>query len=230
MIYTSMVLIFDLDDTLYDEITYVKSGFRSVAEYLEKHGCGHSSKLFSRMIQILGEQGRGRVFDIVLKESGAHSKSMVKKCLSVYRKHDPQIQLYSGVDEILRELESHSLYLVTDGNKLVQAAKIRALGIEKYFRRVFITHRFGINAAKPSLHCFEIIKKMEKCEWGNIVYIGDNPNKDFQNLNEVGAKTVRVHTGMFSKFKAKSGYDAQIHIQKITEFHIGLLNGKTHCL
>lgn len=224
MIYISMVLIFDLDDTLYDESTYVKSGFRVVAEYLEECGSGYAPKLFSRMLEVLDEQGREKVFDIVLNESGIYSKGMVKTCLSVYRQHDAQIRLYLGVEEILKGLASHSLYLVTDGNKLVQAAKVRALGIEKYFRRIFITHRFGIKAAKPSLHCFQIIKKMENCKWRDIVYVGDNPNKDFFALNKVGAKTVRVHTGMFSRVKAKPEYDAQMHIKGITEFDIRLLH------
>ena len=34
-----MILIFDLDDTLYPEIDFVKSGMRAVADFMqEKHG------------------------------------------------------------------------------------------------------------------------------------------------------------------------------------------------
>jgi len=175
------------------------------------------------MEEVLAAEGRGKVFDVILSELGMNSKAMVRKCLSIYRSHKPNICVYSGVERMLMDLSAHSLYLITDGNKLVQEAKVKALGIEKYFRRLFITHRFGIIAAKPSLYCFRIIKKIEKCRWRDIVYIGDNPNKDFFALNKVGAKTVRVHSGMFAQVNAKPGYDAHIHIREIREFHVGLL-------
>jgi putative hydrolase of the HAD superfamily len=32
-----MIIVFDLDDTLYEEITYVRSGFKAVANYLSKN-------------------------------------------------------------------------------------------------------------------------------------------------------------------------------------------------
>ena len=31
-----MIIVFDLDDTLYEEITYVRSGFKAVASYLSQ--------------------------------------------------------------------------------------------------------------------------------------------------------------------------------------------------
>jgi hypothetical protein len=93
--------------------------------------------------------------------------------------------------------------------------KVNALKIDIFFERVFITHNFGIRNAKPSLHCFELIKLAEKCNWDELVYVGDNPTKDFVNLNYVGAKTIRVLTGSYSELEADRGYDAQVSIPNL---------------
>ena len=116
--------------------------------------------------------------------------------------------------------KKYSLYLVTDGNKIVQKNKVEALGIKNIFKKIFITHRFGLKNAKPSLYCFEIIKKIEECTWSDMIYIGDNPHKDFVNLNKVGAETARILNGSFKKYKAKRGYDAKKTYKNIKDFLI----------
>ena len=63
---------------------------------------------------------------------------------------------------------------------------------------------------------------IENCEWIDLVYIGDDPNKDFVNLNPLGVKTIRVNTGRFKNQKAKDGYDANIKINDLSQLHIVL--------
>jgi putative hydrolase of the HAD superfamily len=146
------------------------------------------------------------------------SSALVKKCIKRYRAHPPKIILGRGARNLLISLRAHRLYLVTDGNKLVQARKIAALGLEPFFRRIFITHRYGVANAKPSLYCFERIKELEQCAWEDIMYVGDNPAKDFVNLNKVGAHTVRVLTGSYKDVQARPGYEARFVIPSLTSF------------
>ena len=62
-----MIIVFDLDDTLYEEITYVRSGFKAVANYLyQTYKIETPDKIFRDFIQALEQQGRGRVFDCFL--------------------------------------------------------------------------------------------------------------------------------------------------------------------
>ena len=116
--------------------------------------------------------------------------------------------------------KKYSLYLVTDGNKIVQKNKVEALGIKNLFKKIFITHRFGLKNAKPSLYCFKIIKKIEECTWSDMIYIGDNPHKDFVNLNKVGAGTARILNGSYKKHKAKRRYDAKKTYKNLRDFLI----------
>jgi putative hydrolase of the HAD superfamily len=213
-----MIIVFDLDDTLYDEQSFVYSGFTEVAKWISMFSNSSSVEIFDHMVKELSIKGRGKIFDNVLEKYLQKTPKNIQKCLSVYRLHKPAIKLDSKVVDLLLELgKNHKLYIVTDGNKLVQSNKIKSLEVEKYIEKAFITYRYGLIASKPSLKCFEIIKNKEKVDWHDIVYIGDNPKKDFVNLNKVNAITIRVLQGDFALVEASKGYDAKYKIDKLTD-------------
>ncbi|MBF2053175.1 MAG: HAD family hydrolase [Candidatus Sericytochromatia bacterium] len=222
-----MVLVFDLDDTLYDELTYVESGFDAVAKMLAEAFEISAHHLKERMMQILKQQGRGAVFDLLLQEIGAYTKNNVHKALSCYRTHQPSIAMSADVRLMLLELSrSFPLYLVTDGNKEVQYNKIKALKIAPLFKKVYITHRYGLKHAKPSLYCFEKIRQKEKCSFADMTYIGDNPHKDFVNLKKQGAKTIRVMTGSYRQIELTPDFEADQRIDSVLELkHLINVNG-----
>lgn len=209
-----MLLIFDLDDTLYDESQYVASGFNAVADYGEREWQLPKQKSLEELSFFLKLHGRGKIFDSWLIRNKIYSKINVRKCVSCYRKHTPVIFLNDAAKALLPTL-SQPLYLVTDGNKIVQQKKIEALNIKPLFKDTLITHRYGLHNAKPSVYCFEKIRQAEYSRWEDMCYIGDNPNKDFVNLNKLNMNTIRVLTGMFRNQEAKPGYDAQHTINNL---------------
>lgn len=212
-----MIYIFDLDDTLYDERQYVESGIMAVAKYVDKTWGVSKESGFNELITLLNSNGRGRIFNEYLKMHNIPAtKKNVRACVSAYRLHKPTLTMPSAHLAILKALPL-PLYLVTDGNKVVQANKVNALSISHYFKRVFITHRFGVKHAKPSTYCFEKIKHAEQCEWQDMVYVGDNPAKDFVNLNKLGMPTVRVLAGVHKDVAAKPGFDAKYTISRLDE-------------
>ena len=122
-----MIIAFDLDDTLYEEITYVKSSFKAVSKYLNsKYGLSENL-VYAEMLSILDADGRGNVFNKLLIHFGVFTKAEVKKCLSVYRNSIPEIFLPQTSIDCLNRLADFPKYLVTDGNKMVQSNKIKSL-------------------------------------------------------------------------------------------------------
>jgi putative hydrolase of the HAD superfamily len=216
-----MVIVFDLDDTLYDESSYVAGGFRAVAAMLQRaHGVDRAWA-YRRMRELLAREGRGRVFDQLLTEAlGRATEREIRRCVSSYRQHPPRLTLLPAAKTALDRHRAHPLYLVTDGNKNVQARKVHSLRLEARFRKIFITHRYGMQAAKPSLMCFERIRELEGCAWSDLAYVGDNPAKDFVALNAVGAVTVRVLTGAHADVVAKPGYDAKLTLRHLGELDL----------
>ncbi|MDA4848645.1 HAD family hydrolase [Hoeflea poritis] len=205
-----MILIFDLDDTLYDERSFVISGLRAVANHGEAEFGWDAETSLQFMTGILDRKGRGSIFDDWLAAQGECTRGRVKECVKVYRHHRPALSLFPAARAVLDRYRTvFPLYLVTDGHKIVQKNKVDALGLWPDFRRVMITNRFGRHNAKPSTHCFERIRKGERCDWSDMIYVGDNPSKDFVNLNRIGARTVRVLTGIHRDRKASPEFDAQ---------------------
>lgn len=213
-----MVIVFDLDDTLYEERDYVLSGFRAVAAFGERQLRRDADASFRFMTEALDRNGRGAIFDLWLASFGKRSKGLVRECVRVYRHHKPHIRTYDEAQKLLPRLAKYPLYLLTDGHKVVQQKKLDALGIRHAFRHVYITHRYGICHAKPSIHCFERLREREGCDWRQMIYVGDNPAKDFVNLNPLSVHTVRVHTGHHKDLKASAGHDARHAIRGLGEF------------
>lgn len=214
-----MIIVFDLDDTLYDELTYVKSGLKAVSMFLEEKWGVPSSISFQKFISRL-EISRDKIFNIILGEFGLYSKKNVQKCVTVYRMHEPDIVLFPAAEACLQRFSQYPIYIVTDGNKIVQARKILSLQLEERVKHVYITHRYGLHYAKPSPYCFQQICKREKAFPNQVVYIGDNPNKDFVGIKPHGFRTIRILQGQHKIQKMPKHFEAEYRIHSLDELTV----------
>ncbi len=220
-----MIIIFDLDDTLYREEDFQIGGFKAVSKYLSSLLNLNARKIEKRLNEIVKKDGRGLVFDKFLTENKFYSKSLIKKTILIYRLHKPNIKLYGDAKKIIFKLKKN-IYILTDGNKIVQKRKLLALRLNNKIKKSFITHNYGCKYAKPSVYCFKKIKEAEGVAWNEMMYIGDNPKKDFVNLNKKGVQTVRIMRGPYKFEKAESKFDARFKINNLSEI-INIIN-KNH--
>tara|TARA_B100002019_G_scaffold267364_1_gene258385 strand:+ start:3314 stop:3991 length:678 start_codon:yes stop_codon:yes gene_type:complete len=204
-----MILVFDLDDTLYPEITYVKSGFMAVSIFLKKNFKLNQDLVYSKMLDLLKKDGRGNIFDEVLRTYSIYTVKNLKKCISTYRSHVPHINLHKDAERCISRFKEYKKYIVTDGNILVQRKKISALDLTKNFEKIFTTYQYGISYSKPSTKCFKMILKKEKINPWDMVYVGDNPHKDFINLKKIGIHTIRIQRGCFKDTVLDSNHEAE---------------------
>ena len=82
---------------------------------------------------------------------------------------------------------------------------------------MYISRNYGLLNEKPSLYCFNLIKNKIKCKWKDITYVGDNPNKDFVNLNKKKATTIRILTGNYKELKVSKNMDGKYKINDLKE-------------
>jgi len=214
-----MLLIFDLDDTLYEELTFVKSGFIAVANYLAKKYNLNKKDIFSKCLYLLNTIGRGKIFDVVLKEYNIFSKNELKKCIYLYRYHKPKIKLYEDAKFFLKKFNKEQLLIVTDGNKLVQRNKFKALKLYNYVKKAYFTRQYGIKYEKPSPYVFLKISNIEKIEPNKIIYFGDNPYKDFFGIKPLGFKTIRIKRGVFSNVCLSNEFEAHLTFNNFNEIN-----------
>lgn len=175
-------VIFDLDDTLFSEKEYVRSGYRAISDYL---GGGYENTLWSFF-----EAGKPAIDELV-REIGSGDEK--EELLKIYRTHKPDIHLYPGVAEIIRDLKKESIKvgIITDGRPEGQRKKIEALGIEKLVDDIIITDELGgAQFRKPCDIAFRIMIVKWKMNPSEIVYVGDNPTKDFQAPQQLGIRSL----------------------------------------
>lgn len=221
-----MVIVFDLDDTLFDELTYAHSGLRAAAQFLSPILKKDSSEIALALNQELTEK-REQVFDRFLSKQGIINKGLVKQCISVYRGHNPQISLYPEAEDCLQRFSNYPIYVVTDGNKIVQRKKFNALGLNKRVKKCLCTNAYGMNHCKPSPYCFQKICSLEKALPSQVVYVADNPYKDFVGIKPIGFHTIRVMTGRFQRIELPDIYEADIKIGNLNELD-DALNRRLH--
>jgi putative hydrolase of the HAD superfamily len=202
-------VIFDLDNTLYCERDYVESGFNRVASYLSSKNNLDKNVLFNRLIDIFEFNGRGSIFDVLLKEYGLYSELNVYLCVYLYRSHTPDIKLYSNVLSVLKCLRELNLQLgiITDGRASVQKNKVAALDLEDYFDIIVYTDKLGEANWKPSTIPYEVALKLLNSNPDESVYIGDDPFKDFTAPKKLGMKTIMVESEVMESYWADKGFE-----------------------
>jgi putative hydrolase of the HAD superfamily len=178
------VVVFDLDDTLYPERDFVRSGFRAVAACIERET---GADVFQRLIDLFEEQ-QPDPFAVVLAERGL---SIDKATLvETYRLHQPVMTLSEEVARLLQDLRSGgcTLGILTDGRSITQRNKVRALGLDRWIDDILISEEFG--SAKPAERNYRHFERLFPGR--RFVYVGDNPAKDFIAPNRLGWQTVCV--------------------------------------
>ena len=81
---------------------------------------------------------------------------------------------------------------MTDGFLPAQKLKVRALGIEKYFKSIIYTEELGRQFWKPSPAGFEKLLRDLNAKPETCAYVADNPAKDFIAPNQLGFTTIQI--------------------------------------
>ncbi len=212
-----MIFVFDLDDTLYSEYLFVQEGFLEVANFISSISSKDKKYIFNYLIMDFHRNGRGKNFNNTLSNLGVFSEEHLLECIRRYINFPRDLFLYNGVRDVLCTRLNSQSYLVTDGNPVAQKNKVRCLGIEKCFKKIFYTGELGPSYHKPSARAFSDIKRIEKCNWNDIVYIGDNPYKDFVGIKPYGINTVRVLNGAYRADRVPQEFEADTIIYDLQE-------------
>lgn len=190
-------VIFDLDDTLYLEKDYVKSGYNLIAKAFPEVA-NMSEKLWKVFLD------GGKAIDQVLLQEGLLTEENKNKCLNIYRNQVPDIQLDDLIKNLILELKDkgYKLGIITDGRVEGQRAKIKALDLERLVDQIIITDELGgVQMRKPNEKAFVLISERLGVDYKNAVYVGDNPKKDFIAPEKLGMRAIyfKNKEGLYSK-------------------------------
>lgn len=184
---------FDLDDTLYPERQFVLSGFEAVAEWLQGETDLPADRALRELDDLFGAGVRGDTFDRFLKIHGLPIGSYRQRMVDIYRKHTPKLTPYADVIPTLTRLRRrYRIGLATEGPAKVQHRKLDALGVRGLFHSVVILGEGDRARWKPEAWPLEKLAAGLGVPPAEMVYVGDNPGKDFLAARRAGMSSLRI--------------------------------------
>lgn len=213
--------VFDLDDTLFPEREYVRSGYDAVGDYISRE---YGIKNAAAELYALFEERPEKVFDRWLIKRGLPvTNDSVASLVETYREHTPKLTLSEETENALESLRKRGIKLgiITDGRPSGQRKKIRALGLNELVDEIIITDELGGEEyRKPDPRAFEMMADRLGVRLEEMLYVGDNPKKDFAIKKRLPIKTARLmRDGIYSACEYADGIREDHAILSLSELN-----------
>lgn len=175
------VIVFDLDDTLYNELDYLKSAYIEISKELEPDNW---KQLFTRLFSLY--RNKHDVFEFICSTYTSDKEELIQK----YRNHIPNIKPFDGVLDSFKKIKAKNgkLAIITDGRAVTQRNKLKSLGLLSYFDYIVISEEIG--SEKPNVSNYKAIE--DHFQLSTYFYIADNFKKDFITPKKLGWQTVAL--------------------------------------
>jgi putative hydrolase of the HAD superfamily len=204
------VILFDLDDTLFSEREFARSGFAAIAASIAPTLAMPEKQVCQELTAVFEECPRARVFDTWCARRGLDDPALCHRMIDIYRHHAPKIQLRPGMRPLLEDLrKSKRLGLVSDGLMSTQQNKLAALGIISLFHTIVLSDQWGREYWKPHVRPFQAALHQLGSSATEAVYVADNPLKDFRGCRSLQMASIRLRfpDGIYADIEPPTSLD-----------------------
>lgn len=214
-------VVFDLDDTLISEREYVRSGFKAVSDVLARWLRLEHVALVDEL-NALFEAGEKRVFNALLdRHKVAYGQQEIEELVGIYRRHEPNLTPFEDAAVCVSALKVRGIRvgIITDGPIDSQTAKMRVVHRSIPVDCVILTGSLGREFWKPHPRAFEEMAHHFGIALSEMMYVGDNPAKDFLIGSTHGVTTVRITRpgGIYSDAAYCGGVKERYSIKSLAE-------------
>ena len=194
------LITFDLDDTLWDVGSVMRSAEDTLREWLATNApqlggvpIEHLWAIRARLLA--GEPNlkyrlselRRRILLLALQEAGypsAPAEQLAEAGFQVFLEARHQVNLFADVHPTLEHLANYyQLGVITNGN-----ADVRRLGLADYFRFTLCAEELGIG--KPDPRPFQHALARAGVAAEHAVHIGDHPDDDIAGARAAGLRAI----------------------------------------
>jgi len=203
-------IIFDLDNTLYNEDLYFLKVFE---EFSDRHGLDieRIKQKFSAEFRLESKD----IFGDILKKIGFYTIENQNELFDLYASIDCELRLYDDAYNVLEYAKKHNLKVVviTNGIIKVQKNKVKVLNISKKVSNIIYARELGVEHEKPSPYAFNKALDILGVGISEVLYVGDHPQTDIKGAINVGIRAIRFMSGYASSIK----YDHPDNIKNLSE-------------
>ncbi|WP_149084121.1 MULTISPECIES: HAD family hydrolase [Microbacterium] len=200
---------FDLDDTLYDQASWLDGAWRQVARAASSTVGADPDDTYRRLSAAAAAgSGRGGIIDSVFPR--LHREQLDMLVTAFHRYRAATLQPYAGAVATLRRLRSRGvpIGLITDGAPGGQHNKIDALGIRSLFDVITVSDELGRAFRKPHERPFVKTAHALGVSASAIIHVGDRWEKDVVGARAAGyLGVIRLHTGEYRGVPCRNAAD-----------------------
>lgn len=180
---------FDMDGTLYDEYEFISQVYKEISKLLKPESMSFMKKRWLEM---------GSSYPFIFSEAfdkynvGNDKETFIKESLNIFRNFNPKIKLNENVKRILYHCKkNYEIFLITDGNPVLQKKKYNSLGLDKFFNKnkIFFTGLDPKIYSKPKIESLKLLS----IEPEKSVFFGDREvDKQFSKNSKMQFQEVKV--------------------------------------
>ncbi|MFC6253549.1 HAD family hydrolase [Secundilactobacillus hailunensis] len=197
-------IVFDLDDTLYDQQRPFQQALLSVWNdpAVSGHVLTDLFKVFKHMndrVANLETLTMNRVFDRLNDVLSQHELPTLANSVWLafcdhYHAEAQKITLFSDIQAQLPLLKDHyELGVITNGESATQSEKVAHLDLQRWIKKENVVISDEVGLRKPDPRIFTHFNRLMNLQANEVVYIGDNFKRDM-----VGAKKAGWHAFWFN--------------------------------
>jgi len=208
-----IAVIFDLDNTIYDESIYFRAVFNF---FFTTHNIKHvdldvylNDSFFVKSKDVFGD---------VLKDINFYSENNREELFVYYKSIECILNPYDDflkLVELLISDKNIKIGLITNGTIESQKNKVKLLNISKYFHVITYARERGKELEKPNKYSFIRTLDILNIKPSDAFYIGDSPFTDIIGAKNAGIKPVRLMRGHNRNIE---NYDEYKRINSLLEF------------
>jgi FMN phosphatase YigB (HAD superfamily) len=194
-------VVVDLDDTLFPQSAYLTGAAGAVATAAAARGLDGAAVHAALRAELAAGSDRGGTIDRALLAAGVPEPDLpahVPALVDAFTQFRPaQLDPYPGVRAALHALVAAGpVACLTDGNPVIQQAKLAATGLDGVLPHVVVTDALGgRRLRKPHPAGLLAAAGLMGMPADRVLVIGDRPAKDVAVALAVGARAIRVRQG-----------------------------------
>ncbi|WP_067837763.1 HAD family hydrolase [Amphibacillus sediminis] len=195
-------LIFDVDDTLYDQLVPFKKAFEihfSYTDILVDRFYLSSRKLSDKVFHLTegGLMSKEDMHIYRIKKAFEEFGIVITEDAAIafqadYQKFQEEIELTSDVKQTLDFCLAHHVQLgiITNGPNVHQRKKVNQLALERWIPEQHIIISSEVGFAKPALEIFQLAEEIMGLNKQETYYVGDSYHNDMVGAKRAGWKTI----------------------------------------
>ena len=168
--------IFDLDNTLYPEMSYLSEAYYNIGLYLGEKESVNPKEIHKYLLEKFIDDGRESLFDSMLSNFNL-SNIFLEDLLRILRTFTPKkkIDLFPKIYEILPQIikNSNKVFVLTNGNVIQQKNKVRNINWRFNDKHLVFIYANEYKQ-KPAIDSFNFIKKKYDIKNELTIMVGDS--------------------------------------------------------